>query len=107
MKRSIDKKPTFTFLVYEALRTADDFLTIKDLRTRVAELTHNRATASLSHLFKAKAVDFLRDGSVTYWFATPATDTRTLIIEEKRREEEPRKTRAGGPRRLKHKEVLS
>lgn len=93
-KRSADKKPTFTFLVYEVLRTADDFLTIKDLRARIPELSYNRATASLTHLFKKKAADFLRDSGVTYWFATPGTDTRTMIVEEKRREEEPRRVRA-------------
>ena len=96
--RATDKQPSFTSLVLAALEAADDFLSVADLRARVSELTSNRATASLAHLFKRKAVGVLISDGVTYWYATPDTDDRAFVIDEKKREElGTRKTRKPRP----------
>lgn len=89
-----DKQPTFTILVQRALERADDFVTIKQLRAVAPELTHNRATASLAHLRKRHVVGVMVEDGVTYWYATPETDDRSRVTEEKKREDVPRKPRA-------------
>lgn len=91
-----DKLPTFTLLVQRALEGADDFLTLAQLKASVPDLNSNRATASLAHLYKRRVVGFMVEDGVTYWYATPDTDTRAFFIEEKVREEpgtrKPRRT---------------
>lgn len=80
-------EPTFTSLTERCLQEADDFLTVAQVMASCPELTRKRAFASLCHLKKFGAVDFMVDAGVTYWFASPGGDRRSFTYEERQREE--------------------
>jgi hypothetical protein len=90
-------QPTWTSLVEEALRTADDFLGAPELVARTGGNT-NQISAALHGLLRYRAVDCVSDAAGRlFWFATPQTDTRTKRCDV-RRPEDPG-TRRRGPKR--------
>lgn len=99
MRNRADKKPTFALLTQRVLEEADDFLTIAQVRAIVPDLTICRASASLAHLRKYGAADFMEADGTTYWFATPASDRRSYVVAERALEEPG--TRNRGPRKAK------
>ena len=94
-RRAASKEPTFTHLVLEQLRVADDFVTVRQLMSAIPELNYNRASASLAHLYKGHAIDMIVSDGNTYWYATPELDDRTKRLEEKVREEPGSRNRRG------------
>ena len=88
-----DAKPTWTYLVEQALKEADDFMSLAQLVEKTGA-AYNQATAALSHLRKRRAVDSLESGGALWWFATPNTDNRSKTVEE-RVPEEPGSRRRG------------
>ncbi len=86
------KKATCTFLVAEALRRADDFRTAKQLQAETGCNT-NQVSAALISMKAYKAVDVMACGGVLFWYATPDTDARSRVQEERTPETEPRKKR--------------
>lgn len=92
--RGASKEPTFILLVEKALQEANDFMLLSELMERT-QLSTNRVTASLASLRSRKAADFMVEEHeyddihwiVTYWYATPETDTRIRKVEERVREE--------------------
>lgn len=90
-----DPIPTKTSLVYDVLKRCDDFITVAQLRERLAtDCTINQIAASLSHLSKHKAVGSLPDDhGHLWWYATPETDTRSKEVETRTPEDKPRKMR--------------
>lgn len=93
------KQPTATTLVLEALIRADDFRTSRQLQAEL-QLDTNHVSAALCHLAKHKAVEFVEADSSLWWFATPETDTRSRVVDERAPEDRPRK-----PRRLRRLRV--
>lgn len=90
-----DKEPTFTYTVETWLAEQDDFKSFTEIRLGTG-LSYNRVSAALSNARKFKAADFMVQDGITYWFLTPESDTRIRHVEEKAREDNPRK-----PRRVK------
>lgn len=86
------KKPTCVSLVEAELSRIDDFATTKILVTATG-LSANQVHASLHHLQKYKAADCVADHDKLWWFLTPATDTRVKKVEERRPEDQPRRSR--------------
>lgn len=86
-------EPTWVSRVEDALRTADDFLSLTEVMAR-SGATHNRATAALHSLRGYRAVDSVESGGRLYWFATPGDDARCRHVAT-RRPEEPGTRRRG------------
>lgn len=91
-------RPTWTFLVEEALRAADDFVGAPELAARTGGNT-NQVSAALHALCRYRAVDCVSDAAGRlFWFATPDTDTRVRRCEERRPEEPGTRRRGPKPR---------
>lgn len=100
-RRKADAKPTWTSLVLGALTKADDFLSLDQLMAATGA-NMNQVTASLHHLSKRHAVESVVGGDgKLWWFATPASDDRTKVVEQRIREPEGNRTR--GRRVVKQK----
>lgn len=86
MKRRADAKPTWTFLVAEELRKADDFLSTHDLCDRTGGNV-GQVTAALHHLkINAHVVDCIEAEGALWWFLT-GEDRRTTTVDERVPEE--------------------
>lgn len=83
---------TATFLVFTALKDANDFLTVPQLRERTGQSV-NRVSAALHMLRTYKAVECLHSDGYLWWYATPENDTRTKTVDERAPELKPRKAR--------------
>lgn len=86
------KVPTCTTLVLEALRRADDFMTLAMIRESTG-LDTCHASASLHHLRKHKAIECMESDGQLWWYATPDTDDRSRSLDERTPENKPRKPR--------------
>lgn len=84
------KEPTKCSLVEEALRRADDFLTCQQVAALAGVTTH-QAGSSLIHLRNRKAAESVESQGKLFWMATPQSDDRVRVVEERRPEEKPRK----------------
>lgn len=84
--------PTSTSVIERTLRAADDFRTSRQLQLETM-LDVNHVSAALYHLRKYKAVDCLEENGTLWWFATPDTDTRTRVVDERHPEAKARKSR--------------
>lgn len=87
------KQPTWTHLVEEALRVADDFLPTVRLRELTGANVH-QLSAALHHLQKRKVIDAVSVQGGPYWFYL-GQDTRTFSYEERTPETKPRRARRG------------
>ena len=87
------KVTTATFLVFERLKRADDFMTVVQLQAAEPSETYNRIQAALHHLRKYHAVECMASDGQLWWYATPDKDTRTYSREEITPETKPRKMR--------------
>jgi len=86
-----DKAPTWTFRVLKALRAADDFQSVAQIREATGG-SSNQITAALWHLKnKASAVDSVESGGSLWWFVT-GEDKRPVTRDE--RAVEPKGNRA-------------
>lgn len=90
-KRPGPKRPTWTHLVEEVLRTADDFITMPLLAQAVGG-THSQVGAALHHLQKYHVIDCVTSPEGLHWFYR-GEDTRVLVHEERVLEDKPRKAR--------------
>lgn len=100
-KRGIPR-PTWTHLVTEALRTADDFLSMQQL-LKSSGGKANQISAALHHLQKCRVVDAVAGPEGTlHWFYR-GEDLRTRELAERVPEENKRQVRR--PRQLKLKGV--
>lgn len=91
----IQKEPTTTSLVSEALKSADDFMSYQMLVDRTGR-SLNQVVAALHHLRKHHAVDVVvnPDGR-GWWYALPdSEDTRSRNVDMRAPESKPRKPRA-------------
>lgn len=80
-----DREPTWTSKITKALREADDFLNLVQIRAATGAST-SQATAALHHLkHSAHVVDSIESGGVLWWFLTGGDD-RSRTIEERARE---------------------
>ena len=95
--RSAPVEPSKTFVVLEALRTYDDFLSIEDL-THETSLPARGVKTALWWLQKVRAVDAVEVNGRTFWFAT-GDDNRVRHLDMRKVEDEPRAT---GTRRRKN-----
>jgi hypothetical protein len=87
-----EKRPTWTHLVTEALRTADDFRSFAELRAATGASV-NQLGAALWHLQKCKVVESVGGPGGLFWFYTGAGDTRCREIGERTPEDKPRRVR--------------
>lgn len=85
------KHPTWTHLVEETLRTADDFVSFEDIKAATGA-NRNQTSAALHHLQSRKVVDAVSVQGVPFWFYT-GLDTRIYTVEERVKEENPRRVR--------------
>jgi hypothetical protein len=76
------RQPTTTSLVLEALVAADDLMTIPMLQDATGRRNLGDVRSALYGLLHYHAVDFVISGEVTWWFATPSTDTRMRVMRE-------------------------
>lgn len=88
------KVTTCTTLVAEALRTADDFLSVRDLVKQTA-CQVDQVRAALSHLKQHHVVDLVgQSNGETFWFLLPPTeDDRHRVVAERAVELKPRRPR--------------
>lgn len=91
-------QPTTTILVSEALKKADDFLTVRQI-TQLTHRSSNQVTAALHHLRNYHAVQAMPVAGTLYWYQTEEHDLRTRVVVEKRPEIKARKPRPTGPRK--------
>jgi len=76
------KRTTTTLKIVEALKVADDFLTIADL-VRITGEGGNRVWAATSHLRGCKVLDcVIQDGTSYWYYAGEICDTRIRVIKE-------------------------
>ena len=85
------KRPTWTHLVEEALRTADDFLPTEAL-VKATGGNANQVRAALHHLQKYRVIDCVTSPEGLHWFFR-GEDSRRRSLEERTPEEQPRKVR--------------
>jgi len=85
------KRPTWTHLVEEALRTADDFLPAKALAAATRGSV-NQVNAALHHLQSYRVVDCVASPDGLHWFFR-GEDSRRRSLEERAPEEKARKPR--------------
>lgn len=83
---------TTTTLVIEALKAADDLLTVRQLVTRTGRST-NQVFAALVHLRNHRVVDVVVQQEVSHWFAT-GDDNRQFHHDEYTEHKKPRRARA-------------
>lgn len=86
-KPKAPKEPTFTSIVENWMKQQDDFVTLDQIKAGTT-LNTNRVSACLTHFYRRKVVDFIVSDGKTYWYATPDTDDRTRVVEEKVPEEQ-------------------
>lgn len=86
------KEETSTSRVLRTLCQADDFRTSRQLQDETG-LDVNHVSAALHHLRKHQAVDLVEAEDNLWWFATPTTDTRCRVVEERTPELNPRRPR--------------
>lgn len=92
------KHIAYTTQVFETLRKQDDFLTTQQIKDQTKLIT-SLVTRSLQHLRLHKAVDAIMVDGVLWWFATPHSDTRIRVVQEKahfKRRHRARKVVPGG-----------
>lgn len=92
------KAPAITFLVQEALRVADEFLTFEEIRY-TTQCTPNQVSAALYHLCKFKVVEALPQEEEVYYFLT-GEDNRHRYLELRAKEEQPRNRRKANVRKV-------
>lgn len=96
--RSASVVPTITSRVEDALRVADDFVPTATLLAKL-NVKPSQLNAALWWLQKVGAVEAVTDSSgALHWFATPSTDRRSRVVEERKLEDEPRRARRGRTR---------
>jgi DNA-binding transcriptional regulator GbsR (MarR family) len=98
--RSAIVQPSDTSRVTEALTITDDFMTATQIATATG-LARNAVTRSLWWLQKARAVEAIESAGDVHWFVTPDTDTRHHTLDERKKEDEPRKAKRPYIRRAK------
>ena len=86
------RETTTTHLVFELLKQKDDAYTAREIAIAISRPTHNVFSA-LNELSNYKAVEKIEGCKHLYWFATPTTDTRMKVCEERTPESSPRKRR--------------
>jgi len=91
MKRPGIKRPTWTHLVTEALRTADDFLGMEALKA-ATQGNIGQVSAALHHLQKCKVVGSVEGPEGLFWFYR-GEDTRSRELDERVPEDKPRRPR--------------
>lgn len=92
-KRNLNaRRPTIVHKVWEALRLADDFVTAATLSANTG-CSRTQVWASLCHLQNHRAADCVTAPGGLWWFATPDTDNRVTVIEERKPEDKPRRAR--------------
>jgi len=85
------KRPTWTHLVEEHLRTADDFVSMKALCEATGG-SPNQVSAALYSLQSYRVVDCVASPDGLHWFYR-GEDQRCRSLEERTPEEQPRKVR--------------
>jgi len=85
------KRPTWTHLVEEHLRTADDFLPTEAL-VKATGGSINQVTAALHHLQKYRVIDCVTSPDGLHWFFR-GEDSRCRSLEERTPEDKSRKPR--------------
>jgi hypothetical protein len=89
-----DMRPTWTSLTVDALKRADDFMTLQQLLGATGA-TSNQMTAALHHLKKFRVVDAMENDGVL-WFYLTGEDTRARVTEERTPEPKGNRSRAVG-----------
>jgi hypothetical protein len=87
------KKPTWTSLTVEAMRLADDFMSLEQLMVATGA-NGNQMRATLHWLQKAKVVDNVVSAGGLYWFLT-GEDSRETTVDERTPEEPGTRRRRG------------
>jgi len=77
------RSPTYTSRIERVLADADDFVVFASLQAALPDIEKGELYSSLNFLRRMKAVDFLHSSGQTFWFATPASDTRQRKYAEK------------------------
>jgi hypothetical protein len=85
------KRPTWTHLVEEALRTADDFVSMKALCEQTGG-SPNQVSAALYSLQSYRVVDCVASPDGLHWFFR-GEDSRCRSLEERTPEDKSRKPR--------------
>jgi hypothetical protein len=69
-------------------------LTVKQIIERAnGQLNVNQCSASLHHLQKYRAAQSMESDGHLWWYATPETDRRGFVVEERVPEDKPRRAR--------------
>lgn len=92
------KVPAITFLVQEALRVADGFLTFEEL-CFTTKRNPNQVSAALYHLCKFKVAEAVSQDDELYYYLT-GEDNRIRYLELRSKEEHPRNRRKTNVRKV-------
>jgi len=91
---AIAKPPTWTHLVTEALKIADDFRSAQELMVLLGG-NYGQISAALHHLQVCKVVDAVQGPGGLFWFYRGLDeDLRVREVKERRIEKKPRRARA-------------
>lgn len=85
-------QPTMVHLVFELLQSTDSMLATADVAAQTGVGRHD-SFKTLHYLRSRHAVEWVRQGSVDYWFATPQSDDRVRHIAERTPELNGRRSR--------------
>lgn len=97
--RSATVEETITHKVLDVLQKYDGFLNLDELSV-LLETPKKNLRSALWWLQKIQAIECIDSAGTPYWFATPENDLRRRALEERRKEDEPRKS---GPRKARKK----
>lgn len=93
MRKPRERKQTSVNRVEQALST-DDLTPQGEVVRRARTPRNSDAVTVLKYLHALKAVDFILDHAIAYWFLTPNTDTRRRTWKERAIEQGPRRRKA-------------
>ncbi len=83
-------QPTWTHVILEKLRAADDFMSLEQIRAATGATRH-QANNALRHLQMHKAADSVVGGDRHLWWFATGEDDRARVLEQRAKEEEPRR----------------
>lgn len=84
------KERTRTSVVFGALMRSDELMTGRQLMEATGLSSHD-VFGSLAMLRNYHAVESLEDNGTLWWFATPDSDQRSCVREERTPEKRPRR----------------
>jgi hypothetical protein len=89
-----DRKPTWTHVILEAMKTLDDFMTAEQIG-QLTGANNSQVSATLHHFKNNGVAECLESDGKLWWYLT-GEDKRTKTVDERVPEEKGHRTRRKG-----------